>query len=62
MEKKKGKRKKGVLNMLRRGEIKGNYKGGGKKRSLKGRSRFEKKKEKGKQGKLKGIIILHSGF
>ena len=48
--------------MLRRGEIKGNNKGGGKKRSLKGRSRFEKKKEKGKQGKLKGIIILHSGF
>ena len=48
--------------MLRRGEIKGNNKGGGKKRSLKGRSRFEKKKEKGKKWKFKGSIILRSGF
>ena len=42
--------------MLRRGEIKWNYKGGGKKRSLKGRSRFEKKKrKKEKKGSLKGL-------
>ena len=42
--------------------MKGNNKRGEKKGVLKGGAGLKKKKEKGKKGKLKGSIILRSGF